>query len=84
MTISVEISFYPLREEFLRPISDFIDRLEEYEALFVRVNGMSSHVVGEYDDVMGAIKNEMKASLEIPHSVFVMKVLNTDLRNIEK
>lgn len=84
MKISVEISFYPLRDEFLRPISDFIDQLKSYDSLFVRVNGMSSHVVGEYDDVMGAIKKEMKASLEIPHSVFVMKVLNMDLRDVEK
>lgn len=84
MKISVEISFYPLRDEFLRPISDFIDQLKAYDTLFVRVNGMSSHVVGEYDDVMDALKTEMKASLEIPHSVFVMKVLNMDLREIEK
>lgn len=84
MKISVELSFYPLRDEFLKPISDFIDHLKEYNSLFVRVNGMSTHVVGDYDEVMDALKTEMKAALEIPHSLFVMKVLNTDLREIEK
>ena len=31
MKIAVDISFYPLNEEFVTPIKDFIRRIKEYE-----------------------------------------------------
>lgn len=84
MKISAEISFYPLNKEYLAPIDAFIKRLQSHENLFVRVNGMSTHVVGSYDEVMDILKKEIKASLEIPDAVFVLKILNMDLREVEE
>jgi uncharacterized protein YqgV (UPF0045/DUF77 family) len=81
--ISVEISYYPLNEAYIEPIKDFIRRLSAYEKLFVRKNGMSTHVAGPYDQVFDALKTEIKKSMELPHSVFVMKILNGDLRDNE-
>ena len=82
MKTSVEISYYPLGENYLKPIGDFIDRLNTYDELIVQTNGMSTQVFGDYDAVMKAITREIKISIELPHSVFVMKVINTDLHVI--
>ena len=79
MNISVEISYYPLREEFVPPIREFIHRLNQHEGLKAKTNGMSTQVFGEYKTVMKALTAEIEKSFENPHSVFVMKVINADL-----
>lgn len=78
--ISVEISYYPLNEEYLAPIKAFIKCLNAYPSLSVQTNGMSTQVFGTYDEVMGSITAEIKKAFELPHSVFVMKVINADLQ----
>ena len=80
MKTSVDISYYPLQPEFVTPILDFIKRLNEYENIEAVTNGMSTQVFGEYFDVMNAITQEIHKSFEIPHSVFVLKVINADLK----
>lgn len=84
MNTSVEISYYPLKDDYLKPIGDFIDRLNTYDQLTIRTSGISTHVFGKYNKVMEAITAEMKKSFELPHSVFVMKIINTDLQSIPK
>lgn len=79
-SISVEISYYPLNVEFIPPIKAFIDRLNQYRGLVVQTNGMSTQVFGAYDTVMAAITAEIKKAFELPHSVFVLKVINADLQ----
>jgi uncharacterized protein YqgV (UPF0045/DUF77 family) len=80
MKISVDISYYPLNEEFVTPIHDFIDRLNQHKQIAVETNGMSTQVFGVYDDVMGAITAEIKKSFELPHSVFILKIVNAHLQ----
>lgn len=80
MKTSVEISYYPLHDAYIPPIKDFIDRLNTYSSITVQTNGMSTQVFGEYDDVMDILKQEIKKSFNVPHSVFVMKVINADLQ----
>ena len=82
MKTSVEISYYPLKEEYKAPIKSFIDRMNTYKTLVVNTSGMSTQIFGEYDEVMGALTAEMKVAFEVPHSVFVMKVINSDLQKI--
>jgi len=79
MNVSVEISYYPLNVEFIPPIKDFINRLNGHDQLRVKTNGMSTQVFGEYDDVMKILTSEIRRSFELPHSVFVLKVINADL-----
>ncbi len=81
MNTSVDISYYPLKDEFIPEILDFIDRLNKHENLIVQTNGMSTQVFGEYFDVMNAITKEIHKSFELPHSVFILKVINADLNN---
>jgi len=79
MKTSVEISYYPLNEEFIPPIRDFIDRINKYNGLTAKTNGMSTQVFGEFDIVMKALTAEIKKSFQNPHSVFIMKVINANL-----
>ena len=81
MKISIEISYYPLDQEFVPPIREFIDRINKYTDLVAVTNGMSTQIFGEYDYVMAALVKEIRESFENPHSVFVMKVINADLNN---
>jgi uncharacterized protein YqgV (UPF0045/DUF77 family) len=80
MKVSIDISYYPLNEEYVAPIHDFIARLNKYNHLGVETNGMSTQVFGEYDEVMQALTTEIKKSFELPHSVFILKVINAHLQ----
>lgn len=79
MNISIDISYYPLKDEFIPTILDFIDRLNKHPELTAKTNGMSTQVFGEYFYVMSAITKEIHQSFEIPHSVFVLKIINANL-----
>lgn len=77
MKVAVDISLYPLDRDFIPPISDVIDRLNSHEKLEVWTNAMSTQVVGEFDDVMDALRAEIGTTFEqLPKAVFVMKMLN--------
>ena len=41
---------------------------------------MSTQVFGEYFEVMEILTKEIHKSFELPHSVFIMKVINADLQ----
>lgn len=81
MKISVDISYYPLNEQYKPPIKAFIASLNENKNLVVRTNTMATQVFGEFDEVMSTIHHCMKQAFELPHSVFVMKIINADLRD---
>ena len=83
MKTSVEISYYPLNQEYVPPIREFIDRINKYDGLVVNTNGMSTQIFGEYDILMDALTIEIRQSFNNPHSVFVMKIINADLNTME-
>lgn len=78
MNISIDISYYPLTDKFVPPILDFISKLNQYSEIKVVTSGLSTQVFGSYDDVMRIITSEIKVSCELPHSVFVLKIVNSD------
>jgi hypothetical protein len=80
MRITVEISLYPLRENFVRGIRDFILRLREEEGLEIVSNQLSTQVRGDYDVVTDALNRCMRETMEADGTaVFVMKYVNADL-----
>lgn len=81
MQISVEISYYPMLEEYIPPILSFVDRLKNHDELQLKSSGMSTLVFGHYSDVMKALSIEIEKYFEIPHSVFVLKIMNTDMNH---
>ena len=80
MKIAVDLSLYPLADEWLDPIKDVIDRLHAYDELDVTTNPMSTQIRGEYDEVMRALVKEMERTFEtVPKAVFAMRILNDPL-----
>jgi len=80
MKIAVDISLYPLDADFIPPIKDVIARFNAHEGLEVWTNAMSTQLVGEFDDVMRALRDEIGATFnELPKAVFAIKILNNPL-----
>ncbi|RUO62228.1 YkoF family thiamine/hydroxymethylpyrimidine-binding protein [Pseudidiomarina insulisalsae] len=82
MKLTVEISKYPLADNYIDPIKEFIDQLNSYDNVHVITNSLSTQVFGDYDDVMAAIQGCIKWSFEkYGKVVFVCKFLHGDLRS---
>jgi uncharacterized protein YqgV (UPF0045/DUF77 family) len=80
MEIGVEISLYPLQEQYLPDIKEFIRRVQSQQALRIVTNSMSTQVFGPYETVMEVLGRELRATFESlgdrsGKAVFVMKVL---------
>jgi uncharacterized protein YqgV (UPF0045/DUF77 family) len=80
MKTSIEISYYPLSEEYVPPIHQFINRLRKYSEISLETNGMCTQVFGDYDELMFILTKEIRKSMEIPSSVFILKMVNADLQ----
>ena len=80
MKLSVEISKYPLHQDYISFIKGFIDRLNEYDGLKVITNTLSTQIFGDYDLVMQVLNTEIKRSYEeFGKAIFVCKFLSGDL-----
>lgn len=79
MKISIDISMYPLRDQYCQPIIDFIERIEKQPNISIQRNSMSTQIFGDYRPVMDALDSEILNVLEqIPETVFVLKLIGTD------
>lgn len=79
MQVMVEISLYPLVNEYIEPIKNFIVRLNDYDTLTVETNRTSTHVVGDYSTVLAILGKEMQRTHEeVGQAIFVTKFLNYD------
>ena len=82
MRVAVDISLYPLDQDFIPPIKDVIDRLNDHDGLEVVTNPMSTQIRGEYDAVMRALNAEIRGTFErLPKAVFAIKILNNPLED---
>lgn len=80
MNLSVEISKYPLKDEYIPPIKDFIERLQEHSGIKVSSNTMSTQIFGEYDVVFDILQEEMRRSYDTyGRAIFVCKFIEGDL-----
>jgi uncharacterized protein YqgV (UPF0045/DUF77 family) len=80
MEIGVEISLYPLAEQFAPEIHDFIARLAAVADLRVVSSSLSTQVFGDYDRVFEALRRELHATFQSRgeqhgKAAFVLKVL---------
>ena len=77
MKLTVEISLYPMREEYVPPIRDFIELINGYAGLRVTTYPTCTVIVGEFDAVMAALAEAMKESYRrFGMGVFVTKFLS--------
>lgn len=79
MKIVAEISMYPLKEHYIEPIQEFIDRLNTYKNICVVTTATSTTVSGEYIPTMQLLAEEMQRShKKVGQAIFVCKFLNGD------
>lgn len=77
MKTTIEISKYPLNENYEPPILNFIERLNTHMGIEVKTNATATHLVGDYDEIMGLLQKEIKHSFEAyGKAIFVMKILH--------
>ncbi len=74
MQASVEISMYPLKEDYKSVIKEFIEKISKNQRLQVEVNGMSTQIFGDYDEMMETLQPAMKEIFEDQKAMFIMKV----------
>lgn len=80
MKITVEMSFYPFSEQYIAAIKNTVARLNDAKQVKVKTNATATHIVGEFDEVMALISQEIKLSFdEVGKSVFVCKFINSEL-----
>lgn len=80
MRVAVDISLYPIADDFLPPIKDVIARLNKQSSVTVETNAMSTQLRGEYDEVMAVLNREIRTSFEqCPKAVFTIRILNNPL-----
>ncbi|PRO73760.1 hypothetical protein C6Y40_10170 [Alteromonas alba] len=79
MQVMVELSLYPLVNDYIGPIKAFIERLNSYSNLTVITCSTSTQVHGDYTEVMQVLGAEMQRTHEeVGQAVFVAKFLNFD------
>lgn len=75
MQVSIDISLYPLQEDYEAIILAFIAQLQQYPNLDLATNGMSTQVFGPIEAVFPALQAEMQKIYEkYPQAVLVMKM----------
>ncbi len=80
MRVAVDISLYPLADDFIPTIKDVIERLNANSSVEVVTNTMSTQIRGDYDVVMAALNQEIKKTFDqCPKAVFAIKILNNPL-----
>lgn len=80
MNVSVDISLYPLTENYLEVVDGFIQQLRNDPELTIKVNDLSTQVFGDYATVLNKVNAAMQAThKQTPKAAFIMKVLNGHL-----
>lgn len=79
MDISVEISKYPLTEDYLNQVDDFLYRLHAHKEIQVETNNISTQVFGKSEDVFRILEKEISQSFATGQCPFVLKVLKGNL-----
>jgi uncharacterized protein YqgV (UPF0045/DUF77 family) len=76
MQVTIDVSKYPNREEFIPPIDGFIERINQFDQLKITTFPTSTVVQGEYDHAMQAVQKTISDCYkEFKMAVYVMKVI---------
>ncbi len=81
MTVTIEISLYPLQDAYEEVIIDFIGHLKASEGVTVHTHAMSTFLKGDMGACFHAIKKALENTTRHGASTVscVMKVVNRDL-----
>ncbi len=80
MKATIDISLYPLNNDFRNYIKSFVLNLREVHDIEVVTDGMSTKLIGDYDLLLHLLQKEMKNVLEETKAVFIIKLARGERR----
>ena len=76
MKLSVELTMYPLEDDYIPAIDRIIEKLNSFEGIKVQTFPTATILTGDYDQVLDALKESLRWSVEAcGKAVFVSKFL---------
>ena len=76
MKVTIDVSMYPNRKDFIPPIDGFIEKINCYKDLKVVTYPTSTVVQGEYDYAMNAVQETIASCYEeYDMAVYVTKII---------
>lgn len=80
---SIDMSLYPLANDYIPAVKEFIERVAGYEGIAVKRNDLATQLFGDYDQIMDILKIEIRRSWETHgKGIFVVKFLMGDLQGL--
>ena len=83
MNISVEISMYPLSENYLVRVDAFIKALQVYKSFKIVVSPISTQLFGDSFAIFAALEKEITLAFIDGQAPFVLKILKNDLSDMD-
>ena len=74
MTSTIEISFYPLNKEYPSSVVKFLQKLKALPGIDMQTNGMSTILIGSYEELWPLLGQLMNHQFEEEDCMFVLKV----------
>lgn len=79
MKASIDISMYPLKDQYCPAILAFIADLEKHPNIHIERNALSTQIFGDYRTLMNAVTEDVEKVLEQnPKTIFVIKLVGSD------
>ena len=76
MQVTIDVSMYPNKEDFITPIKGFIKEINKYNDLKIITFPTSTVIQGEYDHAMDSVKKTIAAChKKFSNAVYVIKVI---------
>ena len=76
MQVTIDVSMYPNREDFIPPIKGFIKEINNYNNLVIKTFPTSTVVQGEYNHAMNSVQKTIAAChKKFKNAVYVIKVI---------
>lgn len=74
MTSTIEISLYPLCDDYPTHVIRFLTKLKTIPNVEISTNGMSTIIIGDYSSLWKKLGELMEEEMTSGSSLFVMKV----------
>lgn len=74
MTSTIEISFYPLNNQYPASVVNFLEKLRAIPGIEINTNGMSTILIGPYKNMWTPLSKLIERQLASEDCVFVLKV----------
>ncbi|TVR81216.1 MAG: hypothetical protein EA409_06865 [Saprospirales bacterium] len=74
MEATVELSIYPLHDDYKGRVKDFLKKIRSHSGLTIESNGMSTQIFGPYDLMMDCLIPDIREALDHQQAMIVIKI----------